>query len=208
VEQPFREVPAIARRAEALGYDAISSGETTTDPFIRLTLVAEHTKRVALTTGILVAFPRSPMVTAYQAWALQEMSEGRFQLGLGSQVKGHIERRFSATWSAPGPRLREYILALRAIWKCFQDEGPLDFQGEHYRFSLMNPEFRPKPIAHPQIPVMISGLNPYMCRLAGEICDGIRLHTFNTRKYLSEVMLPNIETGLRRGGGGRRGVHN
>src|SRR5207302_2980766 len=161
-----------------------------------LTLVAEHTQRLGLSTGVLIAFARSPMVVAYESWALQEFSGGRFALGLGSQVKGHIERRFGMPWMAPGPRLREYILALREIWRAFQEERAPNFRGDHYSFSLMNPEFRPKPIAQPEIPVYISAINPYMCRLAGEVCQGLRLHAFNTRPYLTDVILPNIEAGL------------
>jgi probable F420-dependent oxidoreductase len=196
----LREVPATARRAEALGYDAVNAGETTHDAFMLLTLAAEHTERVAITSGIVVAFARSPMVTAYESWSVQGFSGGRFVLGLGSQVKGHIERRFGMPWTAPGPRLREYILALREIWRAFQEERAPNFRGDHYSFSLMNPEFRPKPIAHPDIPVYISAINPYMCRLAGEVCQGLRLHAFNTREYLTSAILPNVEAGLAKSG--------
>jgi probable F420-dependent oxidoreductase len=200
VAERLADVPASARRAEALGYDVAWADERTMNPLTMLALAAEHTREVALLTNILVAFPRSPMVVAYEAWSLQDYSGGRLQLGLGSQVRGHIVRRFSVPWSPPVPRMREYIRALREIWRAFQEERPPRFEGAHYQFSLMNPEFRPKPIAHPQIPILVAGLNPNMCRLAGELCDGLRPHSFCTRKYLTEVILPNIDAGLQRSG--------
>ncbi len=194
------EVPAAARRAEELGYDGFVVPQTSHDPFLALTLATEHTQRVELATAVAIAFPRSPMVTAHEAWDLQAYSGGRLLLGLGTQVKGHIERRFSVPWTAPGPRLREYILALRAIWDCWQNGSKLDFRGEHYTFTLMTPFFNPGPIEHPHVRIYISAVNPYMCRLAGELCDGIRLHAFNTPKYFREVILPNLEAGAKKAG--------
>lgn len=194
------EVPAAARRAEELGYDGFVVPQTSHDPFLALALATEHTERVELATGVAIAFPRSPMVTAHEAWDLQAYSGGRLLLGLGTQVKGHIERRFSVPWTAPGPRLREYILAMRAIWDCWQNGSKLDFRGEHYTFTLMTPFFNPGPIEYPHVRVYISAVNPYMCRLAGELCDGIRLHAFNTPKYFREVILPNLEVGARKAG--------
>ncbi len=196
----LREVPAAARKAEERGYDGFVVPQTSHDPFLPLVLAAEHTERVELGTAVAIAFPRSPMITAYEAWDLQAMSKGRLLLGLGTQVKGHIERRFSVPWTAPGPRLREYILALRAIWDCWQNGTKLDFRGEHYTFTLMTPFFNPGPIEHPHVRIYVSALNPYICRLAGELCDGIRLHAFNTPKYFRDVILPNLEAGAKKAG--------
>jgi probable F420-dependent oxidoreductase len=196
-------IPAYARKVEALGYDCLWSSETQHDPFLPLAVAATVTSRLKLGTAIAVAFPRSPMITAHIAWDLQKASEGRFILGLGSQVKGHNERRFSVKFDAPGPRLREVVLALRAIWDCWQNGTKLAFKGEFYRFDLMTPFFNPGPIAHPKIPVYISGVNRYMCRLAGEVCDGLHVHPFNSAKYLRECVHPWVEEGLRRAGRSR-----
>ncbi|MBI3744016.1 MAG: TIGR03617 family F420-dependent LLM class oxidoreductase [Chloroflexi bacterium] len=193
-------IPAEARQAEALGYDAVSTGEITGDPLFRLLLAAEHTQLVHLETSVLIAFPRSPMVVAYQAWELQGYSKGRLHLGIGTQVRAHIQRRFSTTWDSPGPRLREYIMSMRAIWECWQKGTKLDFQGKFYRFNLMTPFFTPKSIEHPHIPIYISALNPYNLQLAGELCDGIRMHGFNTPKYTQKVILPYLEAGAKKAG--------
>ncbi len=194
------DIPAEARQAEALGYDGVTTGEITSDPLFKLVLAAEHTRRVGLGTSVLIAFPRSPMVAAYQAWELQAYSKGRLNLGIGTQVKAHIQRRFSSTWDSPGPRLREYIMALRAIWDCWQNGARLNFSGDFYRFTLMTPFFTPKPIEHPRIPVYISAINPYNLRLAGELCDGIRMHGLNTVKYTREVILPSLAEGAAKSG--------
>ena len=193
-------LPAKARHAQALGYDGVASQETDHDPFFPLVLAAEHAPALTLTSSVAIAFPRSPMITAQLSYDLQRFSDGRFRLGIGPQVKGHNERRFSVPWSAPAPRLREYVGALRAIWDCWESGGPLDFQGDHYTFTLMTPFFRPEPIAHPHIPVYLSAVGPVMCRLAGEIADGLRLHSLCSAKYLTDVMLPNIEAGARAAG--------
>ncbi len=185
-----------ARRAEALGYDGVITEETKDDPFIVLALAAQATRRVTLATAVAVAFPRSPTITAMSAWTLQRLSNGRFTLGLGSQVKGHIERRFGVPWSAPGPWLREYVLALRALWECWQGGGTkIDFRGEHYRLSLMVPLFVPPPIEHPHIPIELAAVNPYMCQVAGEVADGIRAHPVATHRYIAETMLPAARKG-------------
>ena len=189
-----------ARRAEALGFDGLTTQETAHDPFFPLLLAAEHTSTLDLATSVAIAFPRSPMITANIAWDLQGFSAGRFRLGIGPQVKGHNERRFSVPWSPPAPRLREYVLALRAIWKSWETGGPLDFQGEHYTFTLMTPFFRPEPIQHPHIPVYISAVGPVMCRVAGETCDGLRIHPLCSTKYLNDVILPNVELGAKAAG--------
>ena len=200
----LKSIPAYARKVEALGYDCLWSSETQHDPFLPLAVAATATGRVKLGTAIAVAFPRSPMITAHIAWDLQKASEGRFILGLGSQVKGHNERRFSVKFESPGPKLREAVLALRAIWDCWQNGTKLGFTGQFYRFDLMTPFFNPGPIAHPRIPVYIAGVNAYMCRVAGEVCDGLHVHPFNSAKYLREYVHPAVEEGLRTSGRSRR----
>ncbi len=196
----WREVAPAARSAEALGFDGLISAEIAHDPFIPLALAALATERIQLSTGIAVAFPRSPMLTAQLAWDLQAESRGRFVLGLGSQVKGHIERRFSVPWTAPVSRMREYVEALRAIWRSWEDGVPLCYEGEHYRFTLMTPEFSPSPTGLPLAPVCVAAVGPDMLRMAGRVCDGVRLHGFCTRRYLEEVCAPRIEEGLAKGG--------
>jgi probable F420-dependent oxidoreductase len=194
------DVPDMARAAEDLGFDGLWTAETRHDPFLPLAVAAQHTRRASLGTAIAVAFPRSPTVVAHTAWDLQAASGGRLILGLGTQVKGHIERRFSVPWTAPGPRLREYILALRALWEAWQSRGPVAFRGEHYAITLTTPFFAPDPIEHPRIPVYIAAVNAYNLRLAGELCDGVHLHPFHSVKYLREFALPQIEAGLAKGG--------
>jgi probable F420-dependent oxidoreductase len=176
------------------------TAEAAHEPYLPLMIAAEHTRRMDLLTGIALAFPRSPMVTAYTAWDLQRYSEGRFRLGLGTQVKGHNERRFGVPWDRPGPRLRDLLLALRAIWRCWQERTRLDYQGEFYRFDLMTPFFDPGPQEHPHIPIYIAGVNPYVCRLAGELCDGFHVHPMHTVRYIREAVRPMIAEGARRGG--------
>jgi probable F420-dependent oxidoreductase len=193
-------IPEYARKVEALGFDCLWSSETQHDPFLPLAVAATVTSRIRLGTSIAVAFPRSPMVLAHIAWDLAKASDGRFILGLGSQVKGHNERRFSVKWDAPAPRMREVVLALRAIWDCWQRGTPLKFQGEFYRFDLMTPFFNPGPIAQPRVPVYIAGVNRRMCRVAGEVCDGLHVHPFNSPKYLREYVHPAVEEGLARAG--------
>jgi probable F420-dependent oxidoreductase len=200
------DVPRVARAAEELGFDGIWTAEAGHDPFFPALLVAEHTRRVQIGTAIAVAFPRSPMVFAHIAWDLQAYSKGRFILGLGTQVKGHNERRYSVKWEAPGPKLREMILALRAIWDCWQNGTRLNFRGDHYTFTLMTPFFAPAPIEHPHVPIYIAGVNPYMCRLAGELCDGFHVHPLHSVKHLREDVLPDIERGLARAGRSRRDI--
>jgi probable F420-dependent oxidoreductase len=188
-------VPAAARRIEALGYASAITPEINRDPFLPLAIAAEHTTSLGLATSVAIAFPRAPMVVAQVAWDLQRFSKGRFALGLGSQVRKHNQERFSVAWSAPVARMREYIQTLRAIWDSWQHGTRPAFIGEHYRYTYMTPFFNPGPIAHPHIPVSIAAVNPAMCRLAGELCDGARLHNFCTRRYLDEVILPNIGRG-------------
>ena len=196
----LKNIPEEARCAETLGYDGLCTEETSHDPFIPLLLAASATSRVTLETRVAIAFPRSPMVVAYTAMDLQNYSGGRFRLGLGTQVKGHIERRFSTNWVSPGPRLREYVQSLRAIWDNWQDGKTLDFHGKFYNFSLMTPFFSPGASAVGAPPVFISALNPYNCRVAGEVCDGVALHPITSAKYLTDVIKPNISTGAAKAG--------
>jgi len=189
-----------AALAETLGYDAIVTEETKDDPFIVMALAAQATGRVALATGVAIAFPRSPAVTAMSAWTLQRLSRGRFTLGLGSQVKGHIERRFGLEWSPPGPWMRDYVGAVRALWACWQTGTRLDFDSVHYKLSLMVPLFAPPPIEHPQIPIHLAAVNPYMCQVAGEVADGIRAHPVCTPRYIDEIMWPAARRGAAKAG--------
>jgi probable F420-dependent oxidoreductase len=196
----------IAKAAEEMGFDALWTPENQHDPFLPLAVAATATTRMKLGTSIALAFPRSPMSLAYTAWDLQASSNGRFILGLGTQVKGHNERRFSVRWESPGPKLREVVLALRAIWNCWQNETPLNFKGQFYSFTLMPPAFSPGPIAHPHLPIYIAGVNPYICRLAGELCDGFHVHPFHSAKYLRESVLPQLESGAQKAGRSRKDV--
>jgi probable F420-dependent oxidoreductase len=194
------DVPALAKAAEEIGFAALWTAETSHDPYLPLPMVAEHTDRIEFGTSIAVAFPRSPLVHAQIAWDLAAQSNGRFVLGLGTQVKGHNERRFGLKWEAPGPRLREMILCIRAIWDCWQNGTKPRFEGEHYRFTLMTPFFSPGPIAHPNVPIWIAGVNTYMCELAGELCEGFHVHPFHSIRYLRESLLPEIGRGLAKAG--------
>jgi len=193
-------IPEVARRAEAIGFAGVLAPEIQNDPFIPLALAATATERVRLGTAVAIAFPRSPMVVANLCFDLQRNSRGRFVLGLGTQVKGHNERRFSVRWESPGPRMREYVQALRAIWRCWERQEPLAYQGRFYQFTLMTPEFAPPPTGLPLVPVTIAAVQPYMLALSGESCDGVRLHGFCTRRYLEEVCLPAIRKGLAKSG--------
>lgn len=189
---------AAAVEAEALGFDCVTTPEAGHDPFLPLVIAAEHTERIALGTNVAIAFPRSPMVTAQLAWDLQRLSGGRFQLGLGTQVRSHVERRYAATWDgAPGPRMREYVSCLHAMFDVFAGgtDAKASFEGEHYRFTLMNPFFNPGPIEHPHVPIHVAAVNPYMARLAGELCDGLRLHPVATFRFTREVVLPAVAAG-------------
>ncbi|MGH9245121.1 MAG: LLM class F420-dependent oxidoreductase [Acidimicrobiales bacterium] len=184
-----------ARAAEASGYDGAWCPETGHDPFVSLTLAAEHTERIELGTSIAVAFARNPMTTAVTANDLQLLSQGRFILGLGSQIKPHIEKRFSMPWSHPAPRMREFIGALRAIWDCWNNGTPLEFRGEFYRHTLMTPFFNPGPNRHGAPKVFLAGVGTYMTEVAGEMADGFLCHGFTTERYLREVTIPALERG-------------
>jgi probable F420-dependent oxidoreductase len=199
----WREAGPAARTAEDAGFDAVMSVELNHDVFAPLAFAALATERVELTPSVAVAFPRSPTVTAIQAWDIHANSNGRFVLGLGSQVKGHNERRFGIAWTPPAPRLRDYVLALRAIWRCWETRGKLSFDSPHYKLSLMTPDFSPEPTGLPMIPVTIAAVGEAMLRVAGQVCDGVRLHPICSRRYLEEVCMPQMMEGMRRGGRSR-----
>lgn len=200
--EDLSSIPDAVRRAEDLGFDGVVVPETAHNPFMALALAAEHSTRLTVATSVAQAFVRSPTTTAYAAFDLQRLSHGRFRLGLGSQVKGQIERRFGMSWSAPAPRMRDYILAMRAVWACWQQRSPLNYQGTHYRLNVMTPNHRPSPLP-PDVsfpPVAIAAVLPYMTQLAGEICQGVRLHVFSTERYVQNVTLPNLRKGAARAG--------
>jgi probable F420-dependent oxidoreductase len=184
-----------ARLVEDLGYDALMVEETKVDPFIVMALAAQATTTLKLGTAVAIAFPRSPTVTAMSAWTLSKLSGGRFTLGLGTQVRGHIERRFGLKWSAAGPWIREYVQAVRAVWDCWQNGKRLDVKGAHYNLDLMVPLFNPGPIEHPDIPIHLAAVNPILCQVAGEVADGVRPHPVCTAEYIEQVMLPAVRRG-------------
>lgn len=194
------EVAHDARLLEDVGYGGLVVEETKDDPFTVLALAAQATSTLRLGTAVAIAFARSPTVTALSAWTLSTLSRGRFTLGLGSQVRGHIQRRYGMPWSAPAPRMREYVQAVRAVWDCWQNGTRLDFDGEHYRLDLMVPLFDPGPIEHPDIPVHLAAVNPRMCAVAGEVADGIRPHPVCTPSFIAEVMMPAARRGAERAG--------
>jgi probable F420-dependent oxidoreductase len=194
------QAPAQAAAAAASGYDGVVSSELGHDPFLLLARAVGSAPELEFGTSIAVAFARSPMTVAYSAWDLQELTGGRFTLGLGSQVKAHIERRFSMPWSHPAPRMREYVLALRAIWRSWTEGGKLGFDGQFYRHSLMTPMFSPEPLPSGPPRVHIAAVGDAMTRVAGEVADGLIVHSFTTRRYLREVTLPTLGQGLARGG--------
>lgn len=199
-QDDLRQVPDAARAAEAVGYDVLLSAENKHDPFLPHVLAALATERVELATSVAIAFPRSPMVVANASWDLQIASRGRFVLGLGPQIRPHNERRFSVPWSAPAPRLREYVHALRAIWRSWQTGERLRFEGKHYTFTLMPPYFVPPSFDLPMVPVTLAAVGPHALRLAGEVADGVRLHGFCTSKYLEAAVLPLLAEGFARTG--------
>lgn len=199
-------VIAHATEAEASGYDGIWSAETGHDPFLPLVLAAEHTERLQVGTGIAVAFARNPMTLAMTANDLQTQSGGRFMLGLGSQIKPHIEKRFSMPWSHPAPRMRELILAIRAIWTSWSTGGRLAFRGEYYRHTLMIPMFDPGPNPHGNPPIFLAAVGALMTEVAGEVADGMLAHAFTTERYLREATLPALERGLATSGRARSAV--
>ena len=212
----LKEVPAIARAAEEIGFDALWTQETQHDPFLPCAMIAEHTTRLRTGTAIAVSFARSPANIAYTSWDLAAQSDGRFILGLGTQVKAHIERRFGQMWpeSVTG-KLREQIEVTRAFWDCWQNGTKLNYRGEYYKITLMSPFFQPSPLTLlPQvergtlgmIPIFIAGVNTGLAKLAGELCEGFHVHPFHSVKYLKEVILPAIEEGAAKSGRKRQAI--
>ena len=189
----------LARAVEDYGFDGLWVAEAAHNPFLPLAHACLATERIELGTAIAVAFPRSPMMMAQNAWDLAEQSRGRFILGLGTQIKPHITRRFSAKWGKPLQQFREYIQSLHAIWHSFKTGDPLVSQGEYYNFSLLTPFFRPQPMAYHDIPIYIAGVNTGLAKLAGELCDGFHVHSFHTPSYLRQVLLPAFQEGRQRG---------
>src|SRR5262245_12957283 len=189
-----------ARLLDEIGYHGMVVEETKDDPFVIMALAAEATGKLKLATSVAIAFPRSPTVTAMSAWTLQKLSQGRFTLGLGTQVKAHIERRFGMAASPAGPWIREYVAAVRAVWDCWQNGAKLDVKGPHYNINLMVPLFNPGPIEHPDIPIQLAAVNRVMSQVVGEVADGLRPHPVCTPSYISEVMLPAVRAGAARAG--------
>lgn len=194
------EVGGDVRRYEDAGFDGVFVTETNANPFLPIALAARDSGRIELGTGIALAFPRSPMDVAYTAWDLQSLAGGRFILGLGSQVRAHVERRFSSTWSHPARRMAEYIQALRAIWLAWQEGTPLDFRGEFFTHTLMPPEFRPTERRYGAPRVMLAGVGERMVQVAAEHADGLLVHVFHTPRYLQDTVLPTVAETLARHG--------
>ena len=190
----------MAKRLEGLGYDGGFTFEGPHDPFFPLVLASQTTERLELYTAIAIAFARNPMILANIGWDLQALSKGRFLLGLGSQIRPHIEKRFSMQWSKPAARMREMVLAIKEIWRCFREGGRLDFQGEFYRHTLMTPMFNPGENPHGDPPILVAGVGPLMTQAAGEAADGFIVHPFHTRKSMDEVTNPALERGLSKSG--------
>ena len=203
ISTDLRKVPGQARAAEEFGYSGLWTAETNHDPFLPLVLAAEHTEQVELGTSIAVAFARNPMLLANIGWDLQAYSRGRFVLGLGTQIKPHIEKRFSMSWGRPAARMREMIQAMRAIWDCWQHGTKLEFRGEFYKHTLMTPFFTPaatdlEPYGPPK--VFLAGVGELMTEVAGEVCDGFICHAFTTERYLREVTMPALARGRAKAG--------
>jgi probable F420-dependent oxidoreductase len=193
--QPVTRVPALVREVEAAGFDGLWFTESGRTAYTGCTAAALTTDALDIGTAVALAFPRSPMVTAQVAWELADATNGRFVLGLGTQVKAHIERRYGTEFSHPGSRLREYILALRAIFDAFQGDAPLDFHGDYWSMNLLPTTWSPGPIEHPDVPIYVAAVRPWMARMAGEVADGIHVHPFHSVRYLQEVVLPSALEG-------------
>lgn len=199
LEDP-RKARTIYKELEDIGYDGGFSFEAKHDPFLALAVAAEHTTKLRLGTGIAIAFARNPMNLANLGYDLQSITGGRFVLGLGSQVRPHIEKRFSSVWSHPAARMTEIVRAIKAIWACWEGKAPLKFEGQFYRHTLMIPAFNPGPNPYGPPPIFTGGFGPLMTAVAGEAADGFIAHPFNTRRSLLENTLPALEQGLAKSG--------
>ncbi|HEV2370404.1 MAG TPA: TIGR03617 family F420-dependent LLM class oxidoreductase [Acidimicrobiales bacterium] len=199
----LKAVPERAVAAERAGLDRVIAAETVNDPFLSMAVAAEHTGRIELGTGVAIAFARNPMSMAYTVNQLQEFSGGRVMIGLGSQVRGHIERRFSAVWSHPAARMREFVLAMRSIWSSWNDGAELDFRGEFYNHTLMTPLFTPRPHTFGTPRVFLAAVGERMTEVAGEVADGVITHGFSSARYVREVTIPALERGLKKAGRSR-----
>ena len=197
---PLADMQTLAKRIESAGLDGIWLTEGGRTAYLSCAASALATERVTLGTAIALAFPRSPMITAQVAWELAEASKGRFVLGIGTQIKPHIERRFSMPYDPPGPRLREYVLALKAIFEAFQARSPMKFEGKYYSHEMWGTTWNPGPIEHPDVPVYVSAVRPWMCEMAGEVADGLHFHPFHSPAYIREQMLPHIQAGADKAG--------
>jgi probable F420-dependent oxidoreductase len=196
----IEEIKKVVAELEGLGYDGAWTAETNHDPFLPLVIAAEHTERLELGTSIAVAFARNPMTLANIGHDLQLLSKGRMRLGLGSQIKAHIEKRFSMPWSHPAARMRELVLAMRAIWACWNDGEKLDFRGDFYQHTLMTPFFNPGPSPYGPPAVQLAAVGELMTEVAGEVADGLILHGFTTESYVRDVTLPALERGFAKAG--------
>jgi len=196
----LEQAQALATRAQSLGYDGWWAPETQADSFLSCLVAADRTDKLQIGTGIAVAFARNPMIVAMQANDLQLRSGGRFLLGLGSQIKPHIEKRFSMEWSHPAPRMREFILAIRAIWQTWETGDKLDFRGDFYKHTLMTPFFNPGPNPFGNPKIMLAAVGPLMTEVAGEVADGMLCHSFSTERYVREVTLPALRRGAEKAG--------
>ena len=194
------DAPAEAKRLAGIGYDGVYTLEGSWDPFYPLVLASEHAPQLDIATGIAVAFPRNPMHLAYQAWDLQTFSKGKFLLGIGSQIKPHIEKRFGVEFSPPAARMRDYILALKAIFEAWESGGKLCYRGPYYQHTLMTPMFDPGPNVYGPPPVLLGALGPKMTEVAGEVADGLIVHPFNSMPFLNEYALPAVQRGLQKSG--------
>src|SRR3954454_8404077 len=192
---PLEDVARVARAVEELGFSGLWFTESKRPPYLGCAVAGEVTDALTIGTAIAVAFPRSPMITAQTAWELARATGGRSSLGLGTQVKAHIERRFSMTYEHPAAKLRDYSLAMRAIFRAFQGEERLNYEGEFYRFTLLTDFFSPGPIADPTVPIYVAGVNHGLARMAGEVCDGFHIHPFHSRLYLEQRIIPWIAEG-------------
>lgn len=196
----LQDVQALARKAEAAGFSGLVITETGRTAYLAAAAALLATDRLEVLTGIAVAFPRSPMVTAATAWELADAGAGRFRLGLGTQVKAHVERRYASPFSPPGPRMRDYIVAVRDCFGAFQGDARLDHHGPFYDLSLLPMAWSPGPIEHPDVPIDVAAVGPWMLRMAGEVADGVHVHPFHSRTYLDQTLLPAVAEGAARAG--------